>query len=313
MRVLVTGITGYVGGALAPRLSEEGHDVIGLSRNPGRAELGCPILEGDVASGRGLAQALEGVEVAYYLAHSLESGNDEGFAVRDRRMAHNFVAAARAAGVRRLIHLGVFDVNPPTERSAHQQSRLEIDEIVRSTTKESLTLRAGPLIAAENWYMQAMVNLVRRLPIFILPKKKADGELLLQPIDGRDATECLVRAATSDTVTGRAVDIAGHEIETQREFVETIARLLGKRRRVLHLPFKDRHLSPRLFAAVGGGDPAILKPLYFTALTDNLAHEDGAALLGVKTRSIEESVADTLVEMGFRDGEPEPEPTPAAA
>jgi uncharacterized protein YbjT (DUF2867 family) len=295
VRILVTGITGYVGGALAPRLAEAGHDVVGLSRDPRRTGPDIPVLAGDVNTGAGLDAALDGVDVAYYLAHSLESANPEGFATRDRRMAQNFVAAARTAGVRRVIHLGIFDV---PRRSSHQESRIEVDEIVRATTPESLTLRSGPILAPDNWYMQAMANLVKRVPVVTLPER---GRLLVQPIDGRDVTECLAAAATSDAVAGHAVDIAGPDVITQRELVEAIARRMGRRRLVTGLPrFARRRGMPEVFARVGGGDPAILKPLFFTGLTDNVAHDDGAARLDVVTRGVEESLDHTLTEMGLR-------------
>jgi uncharacterized protein YbjT (DUF2867 family) len=294
MKILVTGITGYVGGALAPRLRELGHEVVGLSRHPDRQRLDFPIHKGDIATGEGLAEALDGAVVAYYLAHSLESGNPEGYAIRDRRMALNFVAAAQAAGVRRVIHLGVFDVDPPAKRSSHQESRLEIDQIVRSTTPESLTLRASAVIGSSNWYFQALVNMVARLPILALPKR---GQLRLQPIDERDAVECLAVAARSDKVAGKAVDIGG-DIMTQEEFVLMIAREMGRKRRVLRLPFRAPQLLSRMFAVVGGGDPAILRPLFYTGLTDNVAHEDGPVMLGVRTHPIEESLRHSLAAMG---------------
>jgi uncharacterized protein YbjT (DUF2867 family) len=80
MKVLVTGISGYVGGALLPRLQREGHEVLGLSRDQRRVEVKVPVVEGDVLSGAGLTQALDGVDVAYYLIHSMEASNDGPFA-----------------------------------------------------------------------------------------------------------------------------------------------------------------------------------------------------------------------------------------
>jgi uncharacterized protein YbjT (DUF2867 family) len=296
VKILVTGISGYIGGALTPRLIEEDHEVTGLSRDPSRVQLEVELIKGDVATGEGLDSALEGVEVAYYLAHSLESGNPEPYAVRDRRMAHNFVDAARRAGVRRVIHLGVFDVDSPAKRSAHQSSRLEIDEIVRTTTPESLTLRASAVIGASNWYFKALVGMARRLPVVVLPKR---GKLLLQPIDERDVTECLVAAATSDAVAGRAIDIAGDEVVSQRQLMRSILRAMGRKPRLVGVPFAVPALFSRVFAAVGGGDPAILIPLFYTGLTDNVAHEDGAALLGVQKHPFEESLRHAITKMGL--------------
>src|SRR5688500_2846911 len=111
MRILVTGITGYVGGALAPRLLAEGHDVRGLARGrvgPDLAALGVPVVRGDAVSGAGLDEALEDVDVAYYLIHSMETvAADAGaFGAREERSATNFAEAAVRAGVGRVVYLG---------------------------------------------------------------------------------------------------------------------------------------------------------------------------------------------------------------
>jgi uncharacterized protein YbjT (DUF2867 family) len=288
MKILVTGITGYVGGALAPRLIEQGHEVVGLSRNPAKSRVDATTFQADISTGEGLGDALAGVEIAYYLTHSYESSNPEGFAIRDKRMAHNFVRVARTAGVRRVVHLGVFDVDPPAKRSAHQQSRLEVDQIVRRATPESTTLRASAVIGASNWYFKTLVNMARRLPVVALPKR---GRLRLQPIDERDVVDCLAAAATSQAVAGRAVDIAGPDVVTQAQFMKMLRRALGRSPLVLGLPVSMPRAFSWLFATIGHGDPALLRPLFYTGLTDNVAHEDGAALLGVQTHSLQDSVA----------------------
>src|SRR5690242_8456668 len=106
MNVLVTGITGYVGSRLAPRLLRDGHAVRGLSRHPGRGPDGVEIVTGDAVSGAGLEPALEDVEVAYFLIHSMERSHDGAFDVRERAAAANFASAAANAGVRRIVYLG---------------------------------------------------------------------------------------------------------------------------------------------------------------------------------------------------------------
>src|SRR5439155_842864 len=86
MRILVTGITGYVGAALAPRLLAAGHEVVGYARDPSRVTLDVPVVAGDAVAGTGLDEAFDGARVAYYLIHSMEPG-DQGFDVRDRAAA----------------------------------------------------------------------------------------------------------------------------------------------------------------------------------------------------------------------------------
>src|SRR4051812_8721757 len=101
MRILVTGITGYVGSALAPRLLAAGHEVVGFARDPSRVALDVGVVRGDAVAGAGLDEALEGVDVAFYLIHSMEPGSEDGYDARDRRAAENFAAAAGRAGLGR--------------------------------------------------------------------------------------------------------------------------------------------------------------------------------------------------------------------
>src|ERR1700750_2568221 len=106
MKILVTGISGYVGSRLAAGRVPEGHEVRGLSRRPPAPQQGVTISEGDVVTGAGLERALDGVDVAYYLIHAMEPSTDGAFNVRERRGAENFARAAQAAGVQRIVYLG---------------------------------------------------------------------------------------------------------------------------------------------------------------------------------------------------------------
>ena len=147
MNILVTGITGFVGSRLAPRLERDGHTVRGFSRRPPEAppndppteSPAVPILTGDAVTGEGLAEALHDIDVAYFLIHSMEpvpgtasaDGAAGAFDARERRAAENFARAARAAGVSRVVYLGGF-VPAGGPASAHLASRLAVEEILLS-------------------------------------------------------------------------------------------------------------------------------------------------------------------------------------
>src|SRR5579863_1365766 len=160
MRILVTGITGAIGSGLAPRLLDAGHDVRALTRRrdgPALAQVpaGVRLETGDAVSGIGLEPALEGVEVAYYLIHSMEPGSDEHFGVRERRAAENFAAAASAAGVQRIVYLGgLVPQDAPSHQvadrssdqlggrpSEHLASRLAVERVLLDAIPDSVAIR----------------------------------------------------------------------------------------------------------------------------------------------------------------------------
>ena len=147
--VLLTGATGYVGGALLPELLRRGADVRCLVRDPARAgqagsdgaDGAARLVRGDVLDPDTLEPALEGVDVAYYLIHSMGRGSGGDFARRDRRGAEGFGRAARRAGVRRVVYLGGLEDGgiDGGVRSEHLRSREEVAEILAATPMASST------------------------------------------------------------------------------------------------------------------------------------------------------------------------------
>ncbi|MEZ0292092.1 MAG: NAD(P)H-binding protein, partial [Solirubrobacteraceae bacterium] len=148
MRTLVTGVSGYVGGALAGRLREDGHEVRGFARTPARVTAAVDeLVTGDVTTGAGLEAALDGVDVAYYLIHSMEGAAAGAFAEQERDAAQRFAAAATASGLRRLVYLGgIVPVDAPLSR--HLGSRLAVEHALLDAVPEGIALRASIVIGA---------------------------------------------------------------------------------------------------------------------------------------------------------------------
>lgn len=294
MNVLITGITGYVGSRLAPRLAREGHSIRGLSRHPDRVEADYPVVAGDAVSGTGLEAALEGVEVAYFLIHSMEASLDGSFAARDAAAAENFARAAQAAGTQRIVYLGGL-VPQDGPVSAHLASRLEVERTLLSATPASVALRASIVIGAGSRPFRFLVRLVERLPILPMPGWRTRRTT---PIDERDMIELLARAATAEKISGRPLDVAGPEEVTYRELIERIRdHLLLDRPTVGLGRLTATPIASRIAAVVASEEYELIGPLMESLATDLLAGETRAAeLMGVRLHSLDAAIEHALRE-----------------
>ena len=295
MRVLVTGITGFVGAALTPRLLAAGHEVVGFARDPSRVAFDVPVVQGDALTGEGLDRALDGVDVAYYLIHSMEPGQTqvEGFDVRDRRAAELFADAVQRAGAKRVVYLGGL-VPPERAASLHLASRLEVEETLITATPESVALRASIVIGARSRSFRFLVRLVERLRVLPLP---AWRDFRTQPIDGRDVLAFLQAAATSKPAAGHSLDIAGPDVLSYGEMVQRIADEMLVGRAPLRLRFNATPLASRVAAAVAGERHELIGPL-MEGLEGDLLPRDMCApeLLGVRLHSFSAAVQHALRE-----------------
>jgi len=302
MNVLVTGATGAMGADLVPRLVAAGHRVRAFARDPSRVTdpAVSEVVRGDAVAGTGLDAALAGIETAYFLIHSMETSAADpaatGFADRDRRAAAAFAAAARAAGVRRVVYLGGI-VPSGAGASAHLASRLEVEETLLAAAPEAVALRASIVIGARSRSFRFLVRLVERVPVMPLPDWR---EHRTAPIDGRDVMAYLVAAGTDPVVDGRlSLDIAGPEVMTYAAMIERIrdALLLGRPR--LDLPLRLTVITSRIAAVIAGEDPALIEPLMGSLGSDLLPRDDrAAALFGVRVHGF-----DAAVERALRDWE----------
>ena len=294
MRILLTGISGSIGAALAPALARDGHELRGLSRDPRRVSVpGVDIVPGDAISGAGLEAALEGIDVAYFLIHSME-GAGAGFEERERRSARNFVDAARGAGVRRVVYLGgiVAQRDPP---SRHLSSRLEVERILLAGMAEAVALRASIVIGASSRSFRFLVRLVERMPVLALPAWRTHRT---RPIDVRDVRAFLVAAATTPLATGGlSLDIAGPRTLTYEAIVRRIADLMLVRRPALRLGRDVTPIAAPIAARIAGEDPGFIGPLMESLSSDLLPRDDRApALLGVRLHDFDRAVEHALRE-----------------
>ena len=300
MRTLVTGVSGYVGAALAGRLAADGHAVRGFARSPERVAAAGVALDdivlGDVLTGAGLEAALDGIDVAYYLVHSMEGAANGGFADAERRSARTFAAAAEAAGLPRVVYLGGL-VPPDAPLSRHLGSRLAVEHALLGAVPEGIALRASIVIGARSRSFRFLVRLIERLPVLALPAWRGNRTA---PIDGRDVIDFLARAATAPAeLTGRSWDIGGPDVMTYGGMITRIADALLVRRPSLPFDLSLTPVASVVAAAVAGEDPALIGPLMESLEHDLLPRDDSAAgAFGVRLHGF-----DAAVERALRDWE----------
>ncbi|KAA3662110.1 MAG: SDR family NAD(P)-dependent oxidoreductase [Chloroflexi bacterium] len=242
-RILVTGVTGYVGGRLVPRLLQAGGTVRVMVRGSadrlnGRSwQNQVEIAIGDVLDPDTLADAMTGIDAAYYLIHSM-SGNDE-FSHRDVQAAENFARAASEAGVKNIIYLGGLG-DPDSKLSEHLRSRQATGDALRQFNVPVTEFRAGMVVGSGSLSFEMMRNLAERLPAMIAPKwvfTKA------QPIGIRDVLNYLIAALTTPTSHGKIIEIGGEDALTYAEMMLRYAKIRGLKRTIVPVPVLTPLLS----------------------------------------------------------------------
>ncbi len=294
-RILVTGATGFLGAALIPRLQAAGHDVRAFARRPEAVASGVPVVRGDALTGAGLDEALDGIDVAYFLIHSMEAAGGRDFDVLERRSAELFARACARRGVRRVLYLGGLVPAAGARHSRHLGSRLAVEEILLGAAPEAVAFRASIVIGARSRSFRFLVRLVERTPLLPLPAWRVNRT---QPIDERDVVAFMLAAADSPAVTGPlSLDLAGPDVVTYAELVESIREHLLVGRPSLGLPLTLTPVAAQVAAAIAGEDPALIAPLMESLETDLLARDDAApALFGVRLHSFDAAVERALRE-----------------
>jgi uncharacterized protein YbjT (DUF2867 family) len=303
VRLLVTGITGYIGPLLAARLISEGHEVRGFARSPERVQVaGLDVRGGDAVTGDGLAAAMDGVEVAYFLIHAMERGapGADPFPAREAQAALRFADAATRAGVRRIVYLG--GPVPEGSLSCHLQSRLAVERTLLAAVPGSIALRASIVIGARSRSFALLVRLIERLRVLALPAWQSNRTA---PVDERDVLAMLTAAAGArlypgeqDPDGGHVLDAAGPDVVSYGELIERIAELMLVDRAAVRLA--SLSLTPVasvIVAALAGEDPALVRPLMESLETDLLPGGRSAAqALTVRLHSLDSAIEHALGE-----------------
>ena len=234
MTVLVAGGSGFVGRRVVDQLAASGSEVRVMTRSPGpHGTPGVEAVFGDVSDPATLVTPLAGVEIAYYLVHSLDRAD---FVERDAAGARAFALQAAASGVRRIVYLGGLG-NDDDDLSEHLRSRREVEQILGDEI-DTVVLRAGIVVGQGSLSWEILCQLVERLPVMVTPRWVNTRS---QPIALTDAVGALVDAASADVPIGR-YEIGAPESCSYGDMLRTVAGQMDRRLLIVPVPV----LSPRL-------------------------------------------------------------------
>jgi uncharacterized protein YbjT (DUF2867 family)/uncharacterized protein YndB with AHSA1/START domain len=274
---LVTGVTGYVGGRLVPWLLERGYRVRALSRDIDRLQGRgwadhVEVVEADVLKPETLPKAMDGVDTAYYLIHSMSGTKNEGFHERDMRAARNFGEAAREHGLNRIIYLGGLG-NPDDDLSKHLRSRQETGECLRESGVPVTEFRAAIVVGSGSKSFEMMRYLADRIPVMICPQWVYSK---VQPIAIRNVLQYLVRTLEKPETKDEIIQIGGKSIITYADMMQTYARVNNLNRLLIPVPVLTPQLSSRWVHWVTPVPASLAQPLIDGLKNDVVVYDDSA-------------------------------------
>lgn len=301
-RILLTGANGFIGKRLLYKLDAMGYRVRCMVRPGKKPDLPFPlknepeVVAGDLLDPASLEKALQGMETAYYLVHSM-GGKDPGeiraFEERDRVAARNFVHAADQSGLSRLIYLGgLGDVSGSL--SHHLASRQEVGNILESGNADATILRAAVIIGAGGAGFEIVRYLVERLPVMLCPRWIYTRS---QPIAVENVLEYLAGCLGNPETAGKTFDIGGPEVLTYADLMRTYARVRGLKRRIIGVPFFNVRLSAYWVALITPVPPGVVFPLAEGLRSTAVCRENRiAGLVPIRLESMEQAICNALAE-----------------
>ncbi|MCU1583585.1 MAG: NAD-dependent dehydratase [Microbacteriaceae bacterium] len=310
-RILVTGATGYIGGRLVPRLVAAGHQVRVLVRDPGKLSdvpwvRQVEVVTGDLGDAASVASAVAGIDVLYYLVHSMGAKGD--FERAESLAATTVAVAAKHAGVTRIIYLG--GLHPRGALSPHLRSRAEVGRILLDSGVPTVAFQAGVVIGSGSTSFEMVRHLTDVLPYMPAPKWVRN---FIQPIAIRDVLYYLVEAADLPPDVNRTFDIGGPDVLRYGQMMNGYAIEAGlKQRPIAALPVLTPWLASQWVNLVTPIPRDLAIPIIASLQYDCVAHEhdveryipdpdDGLTDYRTSVRLALERMRDGAVETSWQD------------
>ncbi|EGP93238.1 NAD(P)H-binding protein [Nitrosarchaeum koreense] len=300
--ILVTGATGFIGSRLISTLASSGFTIKGMSRRKLSDTHNVKYVQADVFDVEQLEKAMIGIDIVYYLLHSMEGDKEHWreFAARERIQAQNFLKAATKANVKRIIYLGGL-VNDSLELSPHMQSRKEVGEILASGGIPVTQLRASLIIGAQGGSYAMLRYLVERLRIMVTPSWVKS---LAQPIAVDDVIKYLVGCMSHLETSGKIYEIGGPDKMTYEELMRVYSAYLNKNLFVIQIPFLTTRLSSYWVDLITPVKASLARPLIDSLVHDTVVNDDSITkIIPIQLKSVRESIDIATKEM--RENPPE--------
>jgi uncharacterized protein YbjT (DUF2867 family) len=312
MKVLVTGASGFIGRRLVNRLYSSASSepspsnklrITCITRSLGSLKSRFPenvdIVKADVMNYPELVKAMTGIDIAYYLIHSMEGSSKDWkkFAARDRLAAENFARAATYCGIKRIIYLGGLSTKKVKngELSEHLRSRNEVGEILKTSSAKVTILRAAVILGQGGGSFQMLQYLVERLPVMICPKWVAT---MSQPIAVDDVITYLVGCLEANDTEARTYDIGGPDLLTYADLMKRYAKMINKSIRIMLIPLLTPRLSSYWIDLVTPLRASLARPLIDSLKHEAVVTDDSIKkIIPTKLKNFEEAVASAIEEV----------------
>lgn len=293
MKILITGATGYIGGRLIPRLKDLGHEIRILVRDADLVEgrwTGIEVVEGDASDEKCLARALEGVDVAYYLIHSMLSAGQD-FAEKDRDLAELFGRVAKKLNVKRIIFLGGLGRHSD-QLSSHLRSRFQTGDLLRQSGVPVTEFRASMIVGSGSLSFEMLRYLTERIPIMICPRWVSTPT---QPIAIRDVLSYLVQTLDRPESVGRIFEIGGKDQVSFKEMMTRYAKIRRLHRLIIPVPVLTPRLSSLWVNFVTPIPANIARPLIEGIRSESICREFSAnEVFDIKPLGFDEAITFAL-------------------
>lgn len=304
LRILVTGSTGFIGSRIVKRLlADRKYTVRCMTRDPahvydlfGVTGNIVEVVKADASNYSELVKALTGVDVAFYLIHSMEGSSKQWqeFAKRDKIAAENFAKASTFTGTKKIIYVsGLIDPDQK-DLSAHMRSRNEVGEILRTSAADVTIFHAAVILGQGGGSFQMLQYLVERLPIMVCPKWVLTKS---QPISVDDVVTYLIESIKIEETSNRDFDIGGPEILSYLDMMKRYSKILNKSLNVIIIPFLTPRLSSYWIDLITPVKASLARPLI-----DSLKHEaivrenEIEKLIPIKLKTFDESIKTAMNE-----------------